>query len=211
MNQIDKDKLIKMLVTVFGIILLVTVAGKILFKTGDTLDVYAEKNPEVAYATQIPTVTPTPTPTETPTPTPSPTPEPSKVSNSNGSPLLSNGAAIEGRFEPTEGFYCEAVSDELSAKGYDKETELFLHVMYYDNDGIVRDGELICKAEDAEGMLDTFKGFYNIKFAIEKIKLPHLYEFDEEAMIEDNDTFCDLDGVLHVNPCQGPKEENRDE
>ncbi|MBO4376777.1 MAG: hypothetical protein J5811_05715, partial [Lachnospiraceae bacterium] len=65
MNQIDKDKLIKMLVTVFGIILLVTVAGKILFKTGDTLDVYAEKNPEVAYATQIPTVTPTPTPTET--------------------------------------------------------------------------------------------------------------------------------------------------
>lgn len=196
--NIDKEKIIKALVLILGIIILATILSKILFKSGETLDVYAEKNPDVAYATPIPTPTDEPTPTPTPTEEPTPAPEPSKVSNSNGTPLLSNGATIEGRYEYSDGFYCEAISDSL-AEGYDQEKQMYLHVMYYDNDGNVKDGELICDATCAKDMLETFKGFYNTKFAIEKVRLLNDYDFDEEAAILDNNTFIRGDELL-LNP-----------
>ena len=76
---------------------------------------------------------------------------------------------------------------------------MYRHVMYYDNDGNVKDGELICDAACAKDMLETFKGFSNTKFAIEKVKLLNEYDFDEEAAILDNNTFIRGDELL-LNP-----------
>lgn len=206
MNNLDRDKIIKALVTIFGIILLVTVAAKILFKTGDTLDVYAENNPEVAYATVVPTETPTPTPEATSAPTKAP--EPSKATNSNGTPLLSNGATIEGRFEPYDGFYCELISDKFTDH-YDPDHYMFLHVYYYDFDQNVKDGELICEAKDAERFLNTFYAFYEAKYSIRKIVLLDSYNYDEEAANADGNTYINSEGVL-VMPTASPSVSSSD-
>jgi len=198
MNNIDRTKLIRGLFAVFGIIILATVAGKILFKSGETLDVYAENNPELAFAApaaEEATATPSPEPTKEPEPTPTP----SAVSNSNGTPLLSNGAKIDGRYEIADGFYCELISDRLS-EHYDPDSKMYLHVMYYDNEGNVKDGELISDASEAESNLKAFLGFYDAKFAIEKVKLLSEYNYDEEAAISDNNTFIDETGALLLNP-----------
>ena len=197
MNNLDRDKIIKALVTIFGIILLVTVAAKILFKTGDTLDVYAENNPEVAYATGVPTETPTPTPEATPEPTKAP--EPSKATNSNGTPLLSNGATIEGRFEPYDGFYCELISSKFTDH-YDPDHYMFLHVYYYDNNGDIKDGELISPASDAERTLNAFYGFYEAQYPINKVVLLSSYDYDEESALVDGNTFINDAGELILNP-----------
>ena len=206
MNNLDRDKIIKALVTIFGIILLVTVAAKILFKTGDTLDIYAENNPEVAYATPIPTETPTPTPEATPEPTKAP--EPSKATNSNGTPLLSNGATIEGRFEPHDGFYCELISSKFTDH-YDPDHYMFLHVYYYDFDQNVKDGELICEAKDAERFLNTFYAFYEAKYSIRKIVLLSSYNYDEDAANADGNTYINSEGVL-VMPTASPSVSSSD-
>ena len=174
-----------------------TVAAKILFKTGDTLDVYAENNSEVAYATPIPTETPTPTPEATPAPTKAP--EPSKATNSNGTPLLSNGATIEGRFEPHDGFYCELISDKFTDH-YDPNHYMFLHVYYYDNNGDIKDGELICPASDAERTLNAFYGFYEAQYPINKVVLLSSYDYDEESALADGNTFINDVGELILNP-----------
>jgi len=196
----DRQKLVRSLVAICVIILLATVASRIIFKTGETLDEYADSSPEVALVTQAPTPTPKPEPTKEPTPTP----EPSKVSNSNGTPLLSNGAEIEGRYEYADGFYCEAVSAKLSSFGnYGLDNAMYIHVMYNDFTGSVKDGEMVCDAAIAADVLEIFSKLYDSGYKIEKIDLLKNYDFLAPQAMNENITFASGNKII-INPLYNP-------
>ena len=48
----EKEKLIKALIYIAVTIILCTIASKLIFRSGETLQDYAQKNPELAYAVQ---------------------------------------------------------------------------------------------------------------------------------------------------------------
>ena len=66
----------------------------------------------------------------------------------------------------------------------------YVHVLYYDFDAQVQEGELICNQEIAQDLVEIFSGLYNGKYPIEKIRLIDEYDADDEASMADNNTSC---------------------
>jgi hypothetical protein len=166
---IGKDLFMKQLLKPLGfliiLILFCSVASHLLTR-GETLEEYAQGNPEIAYAT--PDLTPTPSPTAEPAPSPVPTPTASPLSTKETTQDTGNGQDILNQFyyEPlpeeiiaritgisypvtkdtSAGLAVPAVnmvdSEEMIAVSYDELR--YLKVLYYDFNGEVQTGELIC-------------------------------------------------------------------
>ena len=66
----------------------------------------------------------------------------------------------------------------------------YLKVLYYDFDGNVREGELICNAFIAEDLKEIFYELYCNQYPIESIRLIDDYNGDDTASMEDNNTSC---------------------
>lgn len=210
------DKWIKPLIFLVVFILICSVIGRLL-SGGETLADYADKNPEVAYATPRHTQTPSPSPATTPSPAPTPTASPLPEPEPNFVPL-----EIES-YESThyqDGFFFQPLSDAVTARitgisypvaesiapalslqatnviadtdapavSYDD--LCYMNVLYYDFQGEVQIGELICNKGIAQDLIEIFYELYQNEYQIEKIRLIDEYGGDYTASMEDNNTSC---------------------
>lgn len=101
-----------------------------------------------------------------------------------------------------DGFYYEPLSDEL--KDYitgisypaDGVAEIsyedlnYVHVLHYDFDGEIAQGELICNQAIAQDMVEIFYELYLTEYRIERITLIDAYDGDDNASMIDNNTSC---------------------
>jgi len=129
-------------------------------------------------------------------------------------------AVPAGRVIYQEGFYYEPLSDEIKTKitgisypvspsesassiapvinileddvvpavSYDDLR--YLSVLYYDFNGEVQSGELICNKGIADDLMEIFYELYRNEYQIEKIRLVDEYQADDTASITDNNTSC---------------------
>lgn len=66
----------------------------------------------------------------------------------------------------------------------------YVHVLHYDFDGQVQQGELICNRVIAQDLVEIFTELYENQYPIEKIRLIDVYGGDDEASMQDNNTSC---------------------
>lgn len=66
----------------------------------------------------------------------------------------------------------------------------YLKILYYDFDGNVQEGELICNAFIAEDLKEIFYELYCNQYPIESIRLIDDYNGDDTASMEANNTSC---------------------
>lgn len=66
----------------------------------------------------------------------------------------------------------------------------YVHVLHYDFEGQVQEGELICNQAIAQDLTVIFKELYDNQYPIEKIRLIDAYDADDDASMEDNNTSC---------------------
>lgn len=78
--------------------------------------------------------------------------------------------------------------DTVPAVSYDDLR--YLSVLYYDFNGEVQTGELICNKGIADDLMEIFHELYLNEYQIEKIRLVDEYKADDTASITDNNTSC---------------------
>lgn len=66
----------------------------------------------------------------------------------------------------------------------------YMNVLYYNFDGEVATGELICNKKIAQDLAEIFYELYINEYRIEKISLIDEYNGDDTASMEDNNTSC---------------------
>jgi len=97
-------------------------------------------------------------------------------------------------------FYYEPLSDEIvnriSGISYVENENIsldelrYVHILHYDFDGEVTEGELICNKAIAQDLLEIFYELYLSEYKIEKVRLIDEYDGDDTASMEDNNTSC---------------------
>lgn len=126
--------------------------------------------------------------------------------------LLPIGATLNGdsqineRISYTESFYYEPLSDnlrryitgvsfpELSENSENSDISYeelrYVHILHYDFDGNLAEGELICNAAIAQDLVEIFHELYRNEYRIEKVKLIDEYDGDDNLSMADNNTSC---------------------
>lgn len=66
----------------------------------------------------------------------------------------------------------------------------YVHIVHYDFDGNLAEGELICHNFIAEDLLEIFYDLYVSEYQIEKVTLIENYNGDDTASMADNNTSC---------------------
>lgn len=66
----------------------------------------------------------------------------------------------------------------------------YLHILHYDFDGNLAEGELICNAAIAQDLVEIFYQLYYNEYQLEKVRLIDEYDGDDNASMEDNNTSC---------------------
>lgn len=105
--------------------------------------------------------------------------------------------------DAADSFYYTALTDEIkeriTGKSYPDTDEplqiayedlAYVHVLHYDFQAQVQEGELICNQSIAQDLVDIFYVLYENQYPIEKIRLIDEYEADDEASMADNNTSC---------------------
>lgn len=208
----EREKLIKGLVSIAVIILLCTAGSRLLIKSGETLQDYGQNNPEEAYAD---------TKNEAPQ---EPSEDKTMKSPENETNTVSGSLAPEEIFPDRvvyrEDFYYEPLSEEIKTKitgvsypdthkditlngtvsGSDNslppETAItyedlrYVHILHYDFSGESVEGELICNALIAQDLVEIFYDLYRAEYQIEKVRLIDEYLADDDLSMENNNTSC---------------------
>lgn len=183
--EIFMNKWLKPLGLLAFIILVCSVLVRVL-TSGETLSEYADTNPEIAYAT--------------PSQTPSPSPIPEASALPSETPEFSNGIQYK------DGFFYQPLTDdviaritgisypvsdnEVSSPAVSYEDLRYMNVLYYDFNGEVQIGELICNQGIAQDLVEIFYELYRNEYQIEKIRLIDEYDGDDTASMLDNNTSC---------------------
>ena len=110
-------------------------------------------------------------------------------------------AVPDSRIVYQEGFYYEELTDEVKKRitgisypvtpaeiSYDDLR--YLSVLYYDFNGEVQTGELICNKGIVQDFVEIFYELYQNEYQIEKIRLIDEYQGDDTASMADNNTSC---------------------
>ena len=102
----------------------------------------------------------------------------------------SNEAGMD-RITYRDGFYQETLSDTLieriTGSSYHENDDIsldqlrFLHVLYYDFNNEIKDGELICNKQIADDLLEIFSTLYDNAYQIDKIQLIDLSCADDNT------------------------------
>ncbi len=206
------------------------------FSGSETLQDYAEKNPETAYATTQPRGTATPA--VSPEASSAPSVAPPKAQEAAESGAVSEPAAptqtpeaaapellaeeSEDSVHYQDGFFYQPLTDAVTARitgisypvsemvapalsldavNVMSEEELnelvvsyddlrYMNVLYYDFNGEVKTGELICNKGISQDLVEIFYELYLNEYQIEKIRLIDEYGGDDTASMKDNNTSC---------------------
>lgn len=183
----------------------------------ETLQDYAEKNPETAYATKAPG-----------------TPSPSGLADAGDSASAVNPAAqsaapfpltekVTDSIEYETGFFYQPLTypvihritgisypmsktdaallsseappnilsdEEMASLAISYEDLRYMNILYYDFNGDVQTGELICNKAIAEDLIEIFYELYENEYQIESVRLIDDYNGDDTASMEANNTSC---------------------
>ncbi len=194
-----KKTLIKGLVAIAAIIIIFASLSKLLMGNSETLSEYAERNELPARtAAPIPTVSPTAAPVSA-TEAPSEATEAPTTESPYSTPAITNQPALA----ITDHFYYAPLTDEqkeyITGCSYPDTTDelaisyddlAYLHVIHYDFEGNLAEGELICNVAIAEDLKDIFYELYLNEYRIESIELIEKYDGDDTKSMEANNTSC---------------------
>lgn len=213
------DKWLKPLGFLVILILVFSMISRLLSK-GETLAEYADKNPEIAYATPQKAESPSPSPVPAETPVPAASPVPSAEPEINGPSFDTLDEEADDSTHYQDGFFFQPLSDAVTARitgiSYpvpesiapalsqqatnviaDTDTPAvsyddlrYMNVLYYDFHGEIQTGELICNKGIAQDLVEIFYELYLNEYQIEKIRLIDEYGGDDTASMEDNNTSC---------------------
>lgn len=213
------DKWLKPLGFLVILILVFSMISRLLSK-GETLAEYADKNPEIAYATPQKTESPSPSPVPAETPVPAASPVPSAEPEIDGPSFDTLDEEADDSTHYQDGFFFQPLSDAVTARitgiSYpvpesiapalslqatnviaDTDTPAvsyddlrYMNVLYYDFHGEIQTGELICNKGIAQDLVEIFYELYLNEYQIEKIRLIDEYGGDDTASMEDNNTSC---------------------
>lgn len=247
--MIDTKKILKSLGLIACIILLATMLIRHTAHSETLLD-YAERNPELAYAT--PKTSPGPsaddeaasevTDKEESIASQTATGSDSEVASENSTTASAGGFADSAGLTdvslspenagkstsdtdsgtdtplPEDSFYYTELTDEVKQRitgisyplpesdvaiqvSYDDLR--YLKVLYYDFNGEVQEGELICNRSIAEDLREIFYELYLNEYQIESIRLIDDFDGDDTASMEANNTSCFnyrvVDGTTHLS------------
>lgn len=130
------------------------------------------------------------------------------------SSLHYNGSPSPERVTYKEGFYSEPLSNDLisyitgisypaqpseaseNTLNVGEQNDIsyadlrYVHIIHYDFDGNLAEGELICHNFIAEDLLEIFYDLYASEYQIEKVTLIENYNGDDTASMADNNTSC---------------------
>ncbi len=195
MNDMTKT-LLKGLVAIAAIIVIFTSLSKLLIGNSETLSEYADRN-------DLPARTVTPV-TEAPTELPVMTAEPDVTETPTTEPLHATEAPTEApMIAITDHFYYAPLTEEqigyITGCSYPETTEelaisydnlVYLHVIHYNFEGNLAEGELICNIAIAEDLKDIFYELYLNEYRIERIELIENYDGNDTKSMEANNTSC---------------------
>ena len=183
----------------------------------ETLQDYAEKNPETAYATKAPG-----------------TPSPSVLADAGDSASAVNPAAqstvpfpltekVTDSIEYETGFFYQPLTypvihritgisypmsktdaallsleappnilsdEEMASLAVSYEDLRYMNILYYDFNGDVQTGELICNKAIADDLIEIFYELYKNEYQIESVRLIDDYNGDDTASMKANNTSC---------------------
>jgi len=66
----------------------------------------------------------------------------------------------------------------------------YVHILHYDFDGRVAEGELVCNEYIAQDLVEIFYELYRNEYQLERVLLIDEYNGDDTASMEDNNTSC---------------------
>ena len=125
-----------------------------------------------------------------------------------------NGSSSPERVSYKEGFYYEPLSNDLisyitgisypalpseapeGTLNVGEQNDIsyadlrYVHIIHYDFDGKLAEGELICHNSIAEDLVEIFYDLYASEYQIEKVTLIENYNGDDTASMADNNTSC---------------------
>lgn len=183
----------------------------------ETLHDYAEKNPETAYATKAPA---TPSPSgladagdSAPAGNPAvqsavPFPLAEKVTDSieyeTGFfyqpltyPVIHRITGISYPMSKTDAALLSLEAppnilsdEEMASLAVSYEDLRYMNILYYDFNGDVQTGELICNKAIAEDLIEIFYELYKSEYQIESVRLIDDYNGDDTASMKANNTSC---------------------
>ena len=200
----DFKKIIKSLGMIACIIILCTVIVKLTVPNETLLD-YANENPELAYPSPEETDTKNPggnmtdvSPSENPENTTTSTPSVAAVDSFYYEELTDE---VKARITGISYPITEEEADSLAVPAVNLVSDpatlqisyddlRYLKVLYYDFDGNVQEGELICNVSIAEDLKEIFYELYCNQYPIESIRLIDDYDGDDTASMEANNTSC---------------------
>lgn len=183
----------------------------------ETLQDYAEKNPETAYATKAPA-----------------TPSPSGLADAGDSAPAGNPAVqsavpfplaekVTDSIEYETGFFYQPLTypvihritgisypmsktdaallsleappnilsdEEMASLAVSYEDLRYMNILYYDFNGDVQTGELICNKAIADDLIEIFYELYKNEYQIESVRLIDDYNGDDTASMKANNTSC---------------------
>lgn len=183
----------------------------------ETLQDYAEKNPETAYATKAPR-----------------TPSPSGLADAGDSAPAGNPAGqsavpfpltekVTDSIEYETGFFYQPLTypvihritgisypmsktdaallsleappnilsdEEMASLAVSYEDLRYMNILYYDFNGDVQTGELICNKAIADDLIEIFYELYKNEYQIESVRLIDDYNGDDTASMKANNTSC---------------------
>lgn len=142
------------------------------------------------------------------------TPSAENDSADSSASLHYNGSPSPERVSYTEGFYYEPLSNDLisyitgisypalpseapeGTLNVGEQNDIsyadlrYVHIIHYDFDGKLAEGELICHNSIAEDLVEIFYDLYASEYQIEKVTLIENYNGDDTASMADNNTSC---------------------
>lgn len=210
--NIDKEKLTKSIVTI--LVLFIGVFALTQFSKSNSLSLkeYADQHPELQTQEETESES-TETATEELSDTTETDAEPQETEAEPTSPVstlmgatLNGEEMLEDRYTYADAFYYEPLSDNLrryitgiSYPTTDAEEETlavsydelrYLHILHYDFEGNIAEGELICNEYIAQDLVEIFHELYRNEYQLEKVHLIDEYDGDDTASMIDNNTSC---------------------
>ncbi|MCH5263905.1 MAG: M15 family metallopeptidase [Lachnospiraceae bacterium] len=165
----------------------------------ETLEEYAENNPELAYASDETSETEN---TDTTLPDADTVAEsPAYNSTEDDTSEIETMTANSDRTTYQDGFYYEPLSENIKERitgiSYPEtgctvpyEDLRYVGLLYVDFDGATQAGELICNKAIAQDMVEIFYELYRNDYRIERVRLVDEYDGDDTLSMLDNNTSC---------------------
>lgn len=122
---------------------------------------------------------------------------PSETQVTESTENMENEEIIEESFYYTE--ITDEIKDRIVGKSYPSDVknakigfeELnYLHILYYDFENEVQEGEIICNKAIRDDLLEVFQELYEAKYQLYSVRLVDDFDANDEMSMEANNTSC---------------------